>query len=261
MSRTSRASVAVLLLAGCLRGNPLFLGTTDGGSGGAGGQGGAGQGGGTGRDLGSMICSGPSLANDLHDCGSCGHDCTRLPGVDVASMVCMAGACYGSCLAGLGDCSSSVPGCETNLTTAANCGRCGNRCASGLCASDTSGSFQCVATCSPGAPTECSGTCVDTRSDPFNCGGCGVVCDHGNGQCLGGRCGAISTPDLARPIPDMTTTGSTCAHSYCAVGAALEASCDPCVAAVCQTDPGCCSSSWTTACISDTFFSCNVPCP
>lgn len=41
-----------------------------------------------------------------------------------------------------------------------------------------------VTQCDPGE-TACAGVCVDTDTDPANCGGCGVPCD---GDCVNGEC-------------------------------------------------------------------------
>lgn len=38
-----------------------------------------------------------------------------------------------------------------------------------------------------GGLIDCGGVCVDTSSDPSNCGGCGVACGEG-GSCAGGMC-------------------------------------------------------------------------
>ena len=42
----------------------------------------------------------------------------------------------------------------------------------------------------PAGTTECSGVCVDTTSDPRNCGTCGTRCQL-NGACLAGRCDCV----------------------------------------------------------------------
>src|SRR5689334_6355336 len=36
-----------------------------------------------------------------------------------------------------------------------------------------------VATCTQGQQVSCNGACVDTRSDPKNCGACGTACTSG----------------------------------------------------------------------------------
>src|SRR5262245_57644534 len=38
-----------------------------------------------------------------------------------------------------------------------------------------------------GSETSCSGACIDTRSDPDHCGGCGLACDPGQ-ACMAGQC-------------------------------------------------------------------------
>ncbi|MDI7266866.1 MAG: hypothetical protein QME96_02595 [Myxococcota bacterium] len=48
--------------------------------------------------------------------------------------------------------------------------------------------------CRPGE-TDCSGTCVDTRSDPANCGSCGRRCDAGE-VCNEGVCASTCTGGL-----------------------------------------------------------------
>lgn len=47
------------------------------------------------------------------------------------------------------------------------------------------------ATSCPPDQALCGGTCIDTQSDPQNCGACGTVCD--NGECAAGVCESEST--------------------------------------------------------------------
>ena len=51
----------------------------------------------------------------------------------------------------------------------------------------------------------------------------------------------------------------TCPHSYCTVGVKLVATRDPCVKKICEVDPFCCSTSWDSACVSETQTVCKMP--
>lgn len=51
-----------------------------------------------------------------------------------------------------------------------------------------------ASTCEGGGAV-CGGACVDTRSDPRNCGGCGKAC--GAGACYGGACDGAKVIDFA----------------------------------------------------------------
>jgi len=85
------------------------------------------------------------------------------------------------CKSGETTCSGSTPrACDStghwkDLTP---CGGTTPYCTAGVCSS-----------CLPGL-TSCSGTCVDTKTDPKNCGGCGVVCGSGAPLCTAGTCTA-----------------------------------------------------------------------
>jgi hypothetical protein len=53
-----------------------------------------------------------------------------------------------------------------------------------------------------------------------------------------------------------------CAHSYCMPGAALDSACDPCVNAICQNVPSCCTlmgGMWDQTCINATTKFCGIP--
>jgi hypothetical protein len=69
--------------------------------------------------------------------------------------------------------------------------------------------------CPPGFVL-CSGVCVDTLSDPRNCGGCGLMCPDGS-ICSGGTC-----------IPWDPCEGVICAAPFiCCYGACVDITSDP----------------------------------
>ncbi len=72
--------------------------------------------------------------------------------------------------------------CADLMTSAANCGSCGNACDPGqLCSGGV-----CGAGC-PGTQMSCDGACIDVNADPMNCGGCGNACPSGQ-VCSRGAC-------------------------------------------------------------------------
>src|SRR5450432_824566 len=52
-----------------------------------------------------------------------------------------------------------------------------------------------VCACQDGTPTVCSGTCVDTKVDPDNCGACGTKCGA-TSACAAGVCGPVATVEV-----------------------------------------------------------------
>src|SRR5690606_2568913 len=54
--------------------------------------------------------------------------------------------------------------------------------------------------------------CVDTASDPYNCGSCGRVCPNPQGSCIEGRCGPALTDCVQYPkfTPPFPTCNSAC---------------------------------------------------
>jgi hypothetical protein len=64
---------------------------------------------------------------------------------------------------------------------------CGGTCGPGCRADQTCTAGACVC---PAGRTECASVCVNTQSDPQNCGGCGVACGPAeacvSGSCMGG---------------------------------------------------------------------------
>ncbi len=155
----------------------------------------------TGCAMGSTRCGDTcvDLATSVTNCGACGTNCRALPGVDVDRVSCVRGACVfdGVCLAGRGDCDGMLAtGCEADLSTATNCGRCGIACSGStpICAmmpGDGGGVRTCTSGCTAMTPTRCGMACVDTASDLMHCGGCGQTCvapAGGRASCALGVC-------------------------------------------------------------------------
>jgi hypothetical protein len=53
---------------------------------------------------------------------------------------------------------------------------------------------------------------------------------------------------------------SVCSHDLCAQGTPLETGCDPCVSAVCASDPYCCANTWDQRCIDESQTTCGLAC-
>lgn len=74
------------------------------------------------------------ITNDPDNCGACDFVCS---GSQVKTRHCVASVCSPECSTGRGDCGKPFPapddGCETNLTTPTDCGRCGHDCLGGAC--------------------------------------------------------------------------------------------------------------------------------
>ena len=132
--------------------------------------------------------------SDPSHCGGCGMRCAPANG---------RGVCSGSrctlvaCDTGYADCNSNgADGCESNLATdAANCGRCGGRCAlanaSSVCAAGTCAIGSCnggFADCNRNPADGCE---ISTATSPSSCGACGRACvlpNTSSAGCSGGNC-------------------------------------------------------------------------
>ena len=170
----------------------------------------------------SVTCNGScvELTSDPKNCGSCGSQCPAGQSCAASACACPGGqaacgalcsdtqtdalncgACGKACLSGE-LCQGSQCVCETGRTACAgrcvdltsdvgNCGACGTTCGSGQVCSASSCTSYCAGA-DGGAPdgggiVDCGGSCVDTNTDPTNCGGCGQGCLPGS-LCSGGAC-------------------------------------------------------------------------
>ena len=117
-------------------------------------------------------------------------------------------------------------------------------------ASDAGG-YNLIAACTiscTGGTVDCGGVCVDTGTDPQNCGGCGTVCSVANGTagCSGGNCVVTGCDpgfaDCSGGYADgcetalgtdqnCTACGDNCpfphASGSCSGGACVMGACDP----------------------------------
>lgn len=178
---------------------------------------------------GQTYCGGRclDLASDPTNCGVCGMNCRTLAGVDPDHVVCAAGRCVldRACLAERGDCDGdATTGCEADLTTATNCGRCSAACsgATSMCAmvsGDGGATRTCTSGCTSTTPTRCGSACVDTMSDTANCGGCARACptpSNARATCSEGRCDFVCNAGFhlcgGRCVSNMSTSscGTSC---------------------------------------------------
>ena len=140
------------------------------------------------------------MTKDTNNCGQCGNQCLPPSGGSVPGIPhCVASTCTYTCPASGPDggtilncgIDAGMPGCFDPTSSAGACGGCGKTC-SGSCVES-----QC---CPAGSDTICGSTCVNTQSDPNNCGGCDAGCGGGDaGQCMAGKCTGygVSNPTAA----------------------------------------------------------------
>lgn len=100
-----------------------------------------------------------------------------------------------------------------------------------------------------GGQTLCGSLCVDTSSNPNNCGSCNFPCDSSS-TCTAGQC--VPTQQNTNEPPQ-----GTCSHSLCSTGNYLDEGCDTqqCTVVICDIqylgDDFCCDTDWDATCIDE----------
>lgn len=199
-------------------------------------------------------CGSPT---DPRNCGTCGHDCTKLPNVAAAMVTCQAGKCVvpaGACASGWAHCSASPDdGCEADLSRAQTCGACGTTCGTGKMCALSGQSYQCVS-CGATGQACCGGTTCSTGNSCSN-GVCTANCVAGaacgtNNQCTKSLISCTTGTPVC--VSMAINEGLSCGTATCSGSSAVEKRCSggQCVS---QTPKSCmygCSGG-----------TCNADCP
>jgi hypothetical protein len=181
----------------------------------------------------TSMCSGmcADLKTDTANCGKCGNACP-------AMATCVQGSCQ--CPAGSTRCGNA---CVDTKTDNANCGKCGSICG-GADAGPImgGGTYGCVmGTCGimcPSPKIECTGACVDVKTDNDNCGMCGNPCMAMTEQCMAGMC---------------CKTGNTICNNMCTDTSGDPKNCGMCGNVCPMNMPACTGGKCSTAILVDIF--------
>jgi len=172
---------------------------------------------------------------DVRHCGTCDHDCTKLPHVDtsIESLSCQNGVCISNiCQQGYANCAltSGDRACETDLwNDTKNCGGCGIVCGQRPGSSGVCHKGACVGEC-PAERGDCTDDfgCETHLSTPDHCGACGrpacglanVVApcrQPGSASCNDGVC-VLGYGNCERTSPDCEaaygSAAGTCLPTY-----------------------------------------------
>ncbi|HEY5242185.1 MAG TPA: hypothetical protein VIJ22_11990, partial [Polyangiaceae bacterium] len=178
----------------------------------------------------TQLCNGTCV--DPTQPSHCGSSCTMCPGPDsgAGQATCTAGTCTLGCSSPTTNCGGS---CVNEQTDPQHCGGC-NACpgpdagvGSATCSGGNCG-YECAA--DGGTPVSCGSLCVNTTTDPKNCGGCTTECaapTNGMASCApgtdgGGACGVACSSGYH---PSGVNCATTCTPN------SDDPSTDPCVVA------------------------------
>jgi hypothetical protein len=129
--------------------------------------------------------------------------------------------------------------CVATATDVANCGSCGNACATGL--SCVGGACVC-----PQGQSECGGACTDLLTDEANCGSCGNACATG-ASCVDGACVCPTGQSVCGgACTDLLTDEANCNGCGNACGAGQSCVNGACVA-ICAAVTCCCDCRYATS--------------
>jgi len=153
---------------------------------------------------GETVCT--DLESDPQNCGSCGHVCPPREDCGPDQCFCQPSTTIAQCATDGG------LACVDLQTDNANCGGCGRQCADNQhCEAPAGAAGVCVCDepdAGPPVVDNCNGSCVDTTTDPLNCGYCGNICVSGG--CILNDAGAGV---CNCPLP-YTQCGSDCFDTY-----------------------------------------------
>ena len=208
--------------------------------------------------------------------------CGATPGCGIGGTGSAGTACKNGLVCNGGTCAVSCPGTEVNCSGTCvdptndptHCGATngcgvggagsgGTACVNGqVCSSGA-----CGASCTP-TQTNCSGSCVDTKADPSNCGGCAMLCALAhvttdacvNGECAVDVCAAgfsdcdgmaangCETATKATDIDNCGGCGVTCHYA----NAAATCTAGACALGACQLGFADCDGNPTNGCETNT---------
>jgi hypothetical protein len=163
-------------------------------------------------------------------CNACGTSCDTTHSNGASCQMGTSGATckYTSCGQGYADCNTTPPdtnGCETQVTTATNCGACGRACDTKTSNGASCNGGNCQYTGCAGGYADCVTTapntngCESSLSSTATCGGCSNACNTKTGaaSCTGSTCTYQCNSGLsdcnASKAPD--TDGCECSTPGC----------------------------------------------